>query len=164
MSSAFEDYSTETIRKLQDPGLLLVSTDKKGKSNVMTIGWGLIGVFWSTPVFMIAIRKSRYTYDLIEESGEFTVNVPKGDMRKIVEYCGEASGRDHDKIADCRLTLQKAKRIGVPVIKECNMHYECQVIQSLSISPRRVPPDVNESIYPKGNYHKLYFGKILEVY
>jgi len=26
----------------------------EGKSNVMTIGWGLIGTFWSIPVFMIA--------------------------------------------------------------------------------------------------------------
>jgi flavin reductase (DIM6/NTAB) family NADH-FMN oxidoreductase RutF len=157
-------FTAETLSKLENPGLLILGTNKAGKSNVMTIGWGLIGTFWRTPVFMIAVRPTRYTHKFIEESNEFTVNVPTDDMDKIVETCGTVSGRKTDKIKECKLTLTKARKIKTPTIKQCKIHYECQVIHKLEINPKQVPLDIKQELYSNPDYHTLYFGKILAVY
>jgi len=164
MSFKLEKYIAETVKRLEDPGLLLVSTNRHGKSNVMTIGWGLIGMYWRKPVFMVAVRPSRYTHKFIEDSGEFTVNVPKEGMDEVVKHCGEVSGREHDKFSECKLDLQKAKEVKVPVIKQCKIHYECRVIYKLNVAPKLVPTNVKETVYPHGNYHTLYFGEISATY
>lgn len=135
MKLKLDKFAVETLNKLEDPGLLLLSANKAGKNNVMTIGWGLIGIFWRTPTFMVAVRPSRYTHDFIEESNEFTVNVPKDGMEEAVEYCGTVSGRTHDKFKECQLTLTKSKHLKTPTIKECTIHYECQVVHKLKINP-----------------------------
>jgi flavin reductase (DIM6/NTAB) family NADH-FMN oxidoreductase RutF len=164
MSTKIDAFIVETLSKLENPGLLLLSTNKAGKSNVMTIGWGLVGTFWRMPVFMIAVRPTRYTHEFIEEGNEFTVNVPTDGMNKIVEYCGTISGRKADKIKECNLTLEKAKKTKTPIIKQCKIHYECKVVHKLQVSPKLVPPDVKQELYPKTDYHTLYFGEILAAY
>lgn len=157
-------FTVETLKKLKNPGLLLVSANKAGKSNVMTIGWGLIGTFWRMPMFVIAVRPSRYTHRFIEQSKEYTVNVPADGMDKIVETCGTVSGRKIDKIRECNITLKKAKKIRTPTIRQCKIHYECQVVHKLEINPKKVPRDIAKELYPRPDYHTLYFGKILAVY
>jgi flavin reductase (DIM6/NTAB) family NADH-FMN oxidoreductase RutF len=63
------------------PGLLL-ATSAAGVSNVMTIGWATFSVLWSRPVWLVMVRYTRYTNNLIEEAGAFTVNVPSPDMKR----------------------------------------------------------------------------------
>jgi len=164
MNPKINAFTVETLSKLENPGLLLLSMNKAGKSNVMTIGWGLVGTFWRMPVFMVAVRPTRYTHEFIEESNEFTVNVPADGMDEIVQHCGTISGRKVDKIKEYNLTLEMAKKIRVPVIKQCKIHYECKVVHKLQVTPKLVPPDIKQELYPKSDYHTLYFGEILTVY
>jgi flavin reductase (DIM6/NTAB) family NADH-FMN oxidoreductase RutF len=164
MSLEFEKSVEEALRKLQDPGLLLVGAKKDGKINVMTIGWGLVGVVWRKPAFLVLVRPSRFTHDFIEDTGEFTVNVPPNGMEKIVNYCGEVSGREVDKFAKCELTAVKGKKVKVPVIKECTIHYECKVVHRLEVKPELVIGSVKKMFYAKDDFHTLYFGEILAVY
>ena len=164
MNLQFRKHVVKTMNRLQDPGLLLVSAKKDGKNNVMTVGWGLVGVFWRMPVFMVAVRPSRFSHEFIEESGEFTVNVPGKGMDDVVEYCGKVSGRKHDKFAECKLSLLKGKKVRVPVIKECKIHYECRVVHKLEVVPGLVPANVKKIFYPRGDHHTIYFGKIVAVY
>ena len=77
----------ETMKQLDGEGLLLASTKPDGEINVMTIGWGTVGVIWGRPIFAVLVRPSRYTYQFIEASGEFTVNVPSLAMK----FCGRGS-------------------------------------------------------------------------
>lgn len=164
MKTEFEKYVVETMRKLEDPGLLLVGAKKNGRANVMAIGWGLVGVLWRMPVFMVAVRPSRFTHEFIENSGVFTVNVPKDGMDEVVSRCGEVSGREHDKFNECRLTLAKGRKVKVPVIKQCKIHYECRVVHKFKVKPSLVPASVKKRFYPKSNFHTIYFGKIVAVY
>jgi len=164
MSVKFDEYVIETLAKLEDPGCLLVGAKKNDTCNVMTIGWGFVGVFWRMHVFMVAVRHSRFTHEFIQDTGEFTVNVPGEGLEKVVSYCGEVSGREHDKLEECKLTLAKGKKVNVPVIKECKIHYECKVVYKLEVKPAEIPDDVKRVFYPKKDYHTLYFGKILAVY
>jgi flavin reductase (DIM6/NTAB) family NADH-FMN oxidoreductase RutF len=160
----FDEFAVETLQKLKDPGLLLVGAKKNGKRNVMTIGWGFVGVMWRRNVFVVLVRPSRFTHQFVEDGGEFTVNVPDEGMEKAVAHCGEVSGREHNKFKESKLHLVKGKKVKVPVIKECRIHYECRVIHKLKLKPRLVPDRVKKRFYPKNNFHTVYFGEILAAY
>ncbi len=160
----FIKYSEKTMEIMQNPGLLLVSVGKNGQPNVMAIGWGLIGVIWRKPVFIVAVRPSRYTYKLIEETGDFTVNVPSKDMSDVVEYCGTVSGRDHDKFKEKNLKAVPSKHVKSPIIDQCPINYECKVIYKTKLEPASIPEDVKSLFYPGNDYHTLYFGEILIVH
>jgi flavin reductase (DIM6/NTAB) family NADH-FMN oxidoreductase RutF len=159
-----DKFTVETLQKLKDPGLLLVGAKKNGKRNVMTIGWGFIGVMWRLKVFVVLVRPSRFTHEFVEDGGEFTVNVPDEGMEKAVAHCGEVSGREHNKFKESKLHLVKGKKVKVPVIKECKIHYECRVIHKLKVNARLVPDKVKKRFYPKKNFHTVYFGEILAAY
>jgi flavin reductase (DIM6/NTAB) family NADH-FMN oxidoreductase RutF len=156
-------YAEETIKTLNSSGCLLVS-GKLEKANVMTIGWGLIGILWGKPFFMIAVRPSRHTHNFIDENGDFTVNVPKKGMEDIVKYCGSVSGTEHDKFKEKGLTLLPGKKIKSPIISECIIHYECKVAFKSKVIPNGLPRKVKWIYYSRGDYHTLYFGEILATF
>ena len=93
----FDQYAPQVLQQLPKGAFLTVSHG--GRDNTMTIGWGSLGVIWGKPVFSVLVRPSRYTYGLLEASGEFTVSVPLTDMAKALGVCGSKSGRDLDKFA-----------------------------------------------------------------
>ncbi len=149
--------------RLQDCGLLLTSVGSDGKANVMTIGWGLTGRMWGQTVFMVAVRPSRFTYGLVEETGEFTVNVPpERDLDDAVAYCGKVSGRDRDKLGESGFEVEKGKTVGSPIVSRCVAHLECRVIGKSRLAPELLSEDVMKS-YASGNFHTLYFGKPLRI-
>ncbi len=158
------EYLIETERLLKGDGLFLVSTGKDGRANAMTIGWGLIGTIWRKPFFLVAVRPSRFTHRLIEESGEFTVCLPAKGMEHALEYCGTKSGRDVDKFRELNLTAVKGFEVAVPYIAECPVHYECRVAYKTDLKPEMLDEGLRRDCYPAGDYHTLYFGLILGVY
>jgi flavin reductase (DIM6/NTAB) family NADH-FMN oxidoreductase RutF len=157
-----EDVFDVTKQNLEG-GLLLTTVGSDGQYNIMTIGWGLVGRLWGEPVFMVAVRPSRHTFKLIEETNEFTVNVPSDGMDEIVAYCGEVSGKNHDKIQEQGLTLLKGKSVVSPIIESCVVHYECKVIGKSMVIPELLSSDVRRTCYRSGDYHTLYFGRIQSI-
>jgi len=109
------------------------------------------------------IKRMRFTYQFLEETGDFTVNVPRRGMEETVSYCGTVSGRDHDKFEEKGLTLLPSKQVKSPMIEECIIHYECKVAYKTKVVRERLPPDILSSCYPLGDYHTLYFGEIVSV-
>ncbi|MEM3693363.1 MAG: flavin reductase family protein [Candidatus Bathyarchaeia archaeon] len=154
-------YAMETLHVLNHEGLLLASTDKGGRYNVMTIGWGLLGTLWRRPFFLVAVRPSRYTHGLIEATGVFTVNVPAKGMEDITDFCGSVSGKDVDKFKEKGLKALSGKNVKAPIIAECPINYECQVLYKVNIQREGLHEKIVEAIYPQGSYHTLYFGEIL---
>jgi len=156
-------HAEETMGILGGHGCLLVSGPLE-KPNVMTIGWGLIGRLWSRPVFMVAVRQGWYTHEVIEQTGDFTVNIPKGGMESAVAHCGSVSGRNHDKFKDTGMTPVASKTVKSPIIAECSVHYECKVVYKVDMIPERLDGGLLNEFYQGGNHHTLYFGQILSVY
>ena len=161
---AHTDYVDEMLDLLQDPGLLLASADAAGKPNAMAIGWGTIGIIWGKPMYCVLVRPSRFTFGLIEETNDFTVNVPYPEMSDIVAYCGTVSGRDHDKFAEKGLTATPGRKVKSPIIEECAVHYECQVVHKNKVIPRELTRGILERAYPNGDFHTVYFGEVVAVY
>ena len=158
------------ICKAMKKGILL--TTKSGdKVNTMTIGWGKIGIEWNRPVFIAYVRETRYTKSMLENSGEFTVNIPYGQLdSNILGYCGKKSGRDTDKIADLGLTLVESDVVSVPGIKELPLTLECRVIYKQAQDLTMLPDEILQRFYPvmdaEGfrDYHIAYYGEIVNAY
>jgi len=125
---------------------LIVSIDRDGKANIMAAAW-------TTPLSIkpalvgVAISPKRYTHSLIQESKEFTVNIPSKNLVEKVHLCGTRSGRDADKIAIAKLNLKPAKHIKTPIVDECIGNIECKLW----------------GIMPTGD-HTLFIGEVLAAY
>ena len=157
-------YIEETERLLKSGGLLLVSEGKEGPPNAMTIGWGLVGTMWSQPFFTVAVRLSRHTYKLIEESGKFTVCLPTKDMNETLSVCGTKSGRDINKLKELGLETTQGNVVDAPYIKGCPVVYECEVAFKTQVKSGEVTKEIEDAVYKSGNYHVLYYGWIKGVY
>jgi flavin reductase (DIM6/NTAB) family NADH-FMN oxidoreductase RutF len=160
----YKDLFDMTIKRMTRQGLLLVTADKNGKPNVMTIGWGTIGSVWGKDVFTILVRPSRYSYTLLEQVPQFTVNVPTPGQASAVAFCGSVSGRDCDKFAQAQLMPIPAQETDIPVIEQCPVNYQCNVIHKTDMVAGVVPGDIKREFYPSYDYHRIYFGQILACY
>jgi len=159
----YNEYSKEALEQLKKGAFLTVKDDDI--VNTMTIGWGNIGFIWNKPIFMVLVRYSRYTYDLLEKSKEFTVSIPiNKDLKKELAYCGTYSGRDVDKIKECNLKLAKGQSLSTPIIENCDLHYECKVVYQQVMEPGMLDGEIKKKSYPNHDYHILYFGEILDSY
>lgn len=162
------DYAGDICKSMK-PGILL--TTKAGdKVNTMTIGWGHIGIEWGKPIFVAYVRETRFTRQMLERCGEFTVNVPYGNVdTKILGYCGTKSGRNVDKIKEGNLTLEESDVISVPGIKELPLTLECKVIYKQKQDLSAMPADVIDHHYPADStgfqdYHYAFYGEIVNAY
>ncbi|UCE62232.1 MAG: flavin reductase family protein [Phycisphaerales bacterium] len=149
--------------QMSHEGILIASLDAAGRLNPMTIGWGVFGWIWNRPIFTILVRPSRYTYDCIEATGDFTVNVQPADRRDIVDFCGTISGRDHDKMSELELTSLPSTHISSPGIAECPIIFECNVVHLTDVVPPELPESIKSEYYPQGDFHRIYFGQVLNV-
>ena len=154
----FEQYAPQVLKQLPKGAFLTVS--HSGRDNTMTIGWGSLGVVWGKPIFSVLVRPSRYTFGLLEASGEFTVSVPLTDMTKALAICGSQSGRDIDKFAAAGLQKLPGIKLATPVIAGAGLHYECKVVFSQPMDPTRLDAELGGTCYPCGDHHTIYYGLI----
>jgi flavin reductase (DIM6/NTAB) family NADH-FMN oxidoreductase RutF len=114
------------------PAVLVSCALPEEKPNLITIAW--VGVACSEPpMISIAIRKTRYSHHIISESGEFVVNIASEDQLRAVDFCGVVSGKEVDKFKEAGLTPLRAKKVNVPLIKECPINLECSVRYTLEL-------------------------------
>ena len=153
----------ETYERMTHEGILLASLDRQGKLNPMTIGWGVFGLIWGRPVFEVLVRSSRYTYQCIEHTGDYTVNVMPEALKDVAESCGTTSGRDVDKMAAKELTTLTSKHIASGGIAEANIVFECKVVHHNDVQEPTFTEEIISHYYPEGDFHRVYFGQILLV-
>ena len=153
----FDQYAPQVLQQLPKGAFLTVSHG--GRDNTMTIGWGSLGVIWGKPVFSVLVRPSRFTYGLLEASGEFTVSVPLADMAKALGVCGSKSGRDLDKFAAAGLQKLPGIKLATPVIGGVGLHYECKVVFKQPMNPALLDAGINAASYPSGDHHTNYYGR-----
>jgi flavin reductase (DIM6/NTAB) family NADH-FMN oxidoreductase RutF len=155
------EIAQKVIELIKEGAFLVVQA--KDRKNVMTIGWAMFGFVWRKSAMMVAVRNSRFTHGIIEEADSFTVSVPTGNMQKEINFCGSKSGRDLDKFKESRLVTTKAQKVSTPVLKIPGYHYECKMMYKTPMDPKGMDKDM-EALYPKKDYHTLYFGEIVACY
>ena len=104
----------------------LISCGTMAKPNVMTAAW--TGIICTEPTLVyVSIRPTRYSNELIRQSGEFVINVPTVALAKAVDLCGVKSGREVNKFALAELTPQACAKVKAPQIGEAPVSLECKV-------------------------------------
>jgi len=110
----------------------LLSAEHEGKKNIITIG--MFGYFSGKPTLVgVGIAPSRYTFDLIRQSGEYVVNAVNKKLMNAVRVCGKKSGREVDKFELAKLTPEKGVRVNAPLIKESPVSIECKVVKEVEV-------------------------------
>lgn len=108
------------------PAALVTVGSKPDEWNVLTVAW--IGTVCSDPAMLyVSIRKERYSFHLLAENMEFTVNLTNAPIAKAVDWCGVRSGRDFDKWKETGLTPIPGEKVASPTIEECPLSIECRV-------------------------------------
>ena len=112
---------------------VMVSCGREGeKPNIITVAWA--GNICSTPAMLsISVRKERYSYDIIRETGEFVVNLTNEKLTRAADFCGVRSGRDIDKFKEMKLTPLKSQKVSAPGIAESPVNIECRVKQVIEL-------------------------------
>ncbi len=114
------------------PAVLVTVADKQGNPNIFTVAW--TGTVCSDPPMVsISVRPSRYSHQMIEETGEFVINLTTRELAFATDYCGVKSGKDTDKIKDMHLNLVPADEVKAPLLKESPVNIECRVKQTLRL-------------------------------
>lgn len=128
------------MAKLQwKPGTLLapappalVSCGTMEEHNVLTAAWtGIVNS--EPPMTYVSIRPQRHSHSIIQEKGEFVINLPTEAIVKATDLCGVKSGRDVDKFALAGLTAEPSNLVAAPGIAECPISLECKVREVTSL-------------------------------
>lgn len=127
-------------KELWKPGNLLypipavmVSCQREGeKPNIITVAWA--GNVCSSPAMLsISVRKERYSYDILKETGEFVVNLTNRKLAYATDWCGVKSGKDYDKFKEMHLTPLESRFVSAPGIAESPVNIECKVRNVLEL-------------------------------
>lgn len=122
----------------------IVSCRKDGHDNALAVG--VASVASIDPVMvMLGIIPSRFSYDMVKDTGKFVVNIPTKEFSEKYMYLGTVSGRDEDKLASINTT--DADIIDAPILTDCPVNIECSVV---------------DSIQPGS--HELFIGKVEKVH
>lgn len=152
------------LNRVLPAGVFLTVKDGE-KLNTMTMGWATVGYMWNRPVFMIPVRESRYTHELLEDTNEFTVSVPlNNQFKEELEFCGTKSGRDYDKFKEMNLETMTVNEGEVPVIKGNDLHFVCKIKYRHDLDGNKIDNEILEKNYRSKDFHTLYIGEILAVY
>lgn len=108
------------------PAVLVSCAGADGNKNIITVAW--TGTVCSDPPMVyISVRKERFSYDIIKESGEFVINLPDEKLAHALDYCGCTTGAKVDKFKECALTAEESSKVSVPSIAESPVAIECNV-------------------------------------
>ena len=114
------------------PAVLITVADQQGNPNIFTVAWA--GTVCSDPAMVsISVRPSRYSHHMIEETGEFVINLTTRDLAFATDYCGVKSGRDVDKFKELGLHISPAAEVSAPLLDESPVNIECRVTQVLRL-------------------------------
>ncbi len=110
------------------PAVMVSVADKTGRFNIITVAW--VGTVCSDPPMVsISVRPERYSHHMIEETGEFVVNLTTKKLAFATDYCGVKSGREIDKFKEMHLTPLPADVVAAPLIGESPVNIECKVVE-----------------------------------
>ncbi|MGN1219669.1 MAG: flavin reductase family protein [Candidatus Cryptobacteroides sp.] len=124
------------------PKTIVSCRGKDGRNNAFVVGF-TANASLDPVMVMVGIVPSRFSHQLVKDSGCFVINLPKKGFEKEYNYLGSRSGRDEDKFAALDLKWEDAKYVNAPILTDCPVSIECSVVDSI-----------------KPGTHELFIGKV----
>jgi len=159
--------------------VLITSSDTQKKVN------GILTASWMTPTshspLLISISVGngdeepgsdnfRASYALIQETNEFGLNLPSGELLEAVAKIGTLHSNQVDKYAETGLTPMESKKIKTHLIKECYLNMECKVIDQYVTGDHTVyiaepvMVHLDEDVFAEGKFSEKYRTKIKQIH
>ncbi|MDR2258952.1 MAG: flavin reductase [Treponema sp.] len=165
------DFPGAPAKRIGDEWALVTAGDTSvsgGNWNTMTVSWGGLGELWSRDVAFIFIRPHRYTREFVEPNDLFTISFFDKTWRQALAFCGEKSGRDHDKAAAAGLTpivfdrsVLNGGAQGAIGFAEAQEIIVCRKLYTHVFDPARfLDPAIQKDCYPQNDYHTMYIGEV----
>ena len=105
--------------------------EHEGKRSICPLGWKMKASF-TPPMMAIGVAPSRFTHNLIVNSGELVLAWPGEDLAEETLYCGTNSGRKADKFKETGLTPLKGEFVKAPLVQQCIGNLECRLAGQLT--------------------------------
>jgi flavin reductase (DIM6/NTAB) family NADH-FMN oxidoreductase RutF len=125
---------------------VLVGANVDGKPDFAAVAWTGVAA-GNPPCVTIGLQPHRYSLKGIYQNRAFSVNIPSMDLVKETDYCGLVSGKDTDKVKDCKFKVFYGNLKTAPLIEECPVNLECEALHYLNLGS-----------------HILVVGKVLETH
>ena len=151
----------DEVFSMWDRRWALLTAGTKEHYNTMTVGWGGLGVLWRKPVVTLYVRPNRYTYTFMESNDTFTLSFFEEAYRKQLVLCGSASGREHDKFAECGFHADWADGT-TPYVQEASLVLVCKKLYWNDLDTKNMDPTLLEH-YESDKVHRMYVGEITKV-
>ena len=142
---------------------MLVTAGTADRCNTMTASWGGLGVLWGGPMATIYVRPQRYTFEFLERSDTFSLCFFTPEYRDKLALCGSRSGRDVDKVKECGFAVFGGAE-GTPCFAQAELVLVCRKVYWQDLDPSHFLDGTIDGKWYKKDYHRMYFGQILEVY
>ena len=139
-----------------------VITSKDGdKVNVMAANCGGFGMMWGKKVVYLMVRASRLSKENMDKSERISLtffeNTPSNHM--TLKYIGNVSGRQEDKIANAKLTVDYFE--DVPYIDEGNLIFIARKLFAGPVAEECITdPQITEDWYKNHDDHTLYIMEL----
>lgn len=144
------------------PVVMVSMADGDGKYNIITIAWAGT-VCTNPPMVSISVRPERYSYPILERTGEFVVNLTTRKLVRATDYCGVRSGRDVDKFKTLGLTPVQADKVRAPLIGESPVNIECRVCRVIPLGSHHMFLAEVAAVHADGEYmderHKFHLER-----
>lgn len=111
------------------PAVMVSLADAEGNANIITIAWaGTINT--NPPMVSISVRPERYSCPILQDTGEFVINLTNKELVRACDYCGVTSGRNVNKFEKLGLTKLPMDQVKCPGIAESPVNIACKVVET----------------------------------
>ena len=125
-----KDLPLSKVYQLLEPGpVVLLTTARDGRANVMTMSWHMM-VEFEPPLVACVISSADYSFAALRTTKECVIAVPALALAPQVVKVGNCSGRHWDKFKRFGLTPAPADRVAAPLVAECFANLECKVVDT----------------------------------
>jgi flavin reductase (DIM6/NTAB) family NADH-FMN oxidoreductase RutF len=112
------------------PNILVSCRGTNGENNALAVGY-CCNCSYDPPMVMVGVVPSRYSYQMIKETGCFVVNLVSKDYKEVFDYLGSHSGRDEDKLTKMNVKIGEGIKVNAPILLDCPVNIECKVVGSI---------------------------------
>ncbi len=122
-----KEFPLSKVYQLLEPGpVVMVTTSRRGRPNIMTLSWHMM-VEFTPPLVACVVSSANFSFAALRATRQCVIAIPAHRLARKVVQVGNSSGRDLDKFAAFGLTPVPAHRVAAPLIAECFANLECRI-------------------------------------
>lgn len=118
----------DNIFALAAKDFYVITAGKEARCNSMVGSGGGWGTLFRKPAVWCVLQSTRYTLELMEREGTYTISYFPDAYRRQALFLGSKSGRDSGKMGEVELT-SVATPSGDIAFKEARLIFECELTQ-----------------------------------